>query len=182
MSAVAEGREPGEAWRRLMKNPDYVADWRAYAGPTVREPPPHVIRRQTEADLTAARWKLLAREDPHKPQWAVPFWADGATVEARVAEPGRDPRHSWPRLLGRAEARFAGLRLLDGRLVLKVSRDRETGQVEVIDGAALDPALSGLEVRSRQAGHARGRWVRLRSLRPIVFRASGDPPSPTHRV
>ena len=32
-----------------MENPDYVADWRLHAGPTVREAPPHVFRRQTEA-------------------------------------------------------------------------------------------------------------------------------------
>ena len=176
MAADAEGRDPGRAWRRLMENPDYVADWRALAEPTVREAPPHVFRRQTEADLAAARWNLLAWEDPSHPRRAECFRADGPMVEARVAEAGPQGRHSWRRLLGRAGARYSGLRLLDGSLVLKVSRGRETGQIRVIDGTAFDPALSGLEVRSRQGGQARGGWVRLRSLEPIVFRESGVPP------
>ena len=177
MTAGAEGRDPGKAWRRLMEDPDYVADWQAYAGPTVREAPPYVFRRETEADLKAVRWNLLAWENPHRPQWAGFFQADVPMVEARVAEPEPSDKHSWLRLLHRAGARYLGLRLLDGALVLKVSRRRETGQIKVIDGAAFDPALSGLEVRLRQAGHARGNWVRLTSLHPIVFRGSADPPS-----
>ena len=39
MTTRAEGRDPERAWRRLRENPDYVADWRASAGPTVREAP-----------------------------------------------------------------------------------------------------------------------------------------------
>ena len=101
MTAGAEDRDPGRAWRRLMENPDYVADWRAHAGPTIREPPPHVFRRQTEADLKAARWNLLAWEDPYHPQWAAPFWADAPTIEARAAGSGPSGRHSWLRLLRR---------------------------------------------------------------------------------
>ncbi len=179
MTATAEGRDPGRAWQRLMENADYIADWRAHAGPTVREAPPHVFRRQAEADLAAARWNLLAWEDPHHPQWAAPFWTDAATVEARAAEPWRDGRHSWPRLLRGAGARYSALRLLDGRLVLRLTRGRETVQIAVIDGAAFDPALSGLEVRSRREEQARARWVRLRSLETAVFAASGVPPSRT---
>ena len=144
-------------------------------GPTVREAPPYVFRRQTEVDLKAARWNLLAWEDPRHPQWASFFQADVAMVEARVAEPGPYARHSWRRLVHRAEATFAGLRLLDGTLVLKVSRGRETGQIEVIDGAAFDPALSGLEVVMRKGGSSPGGWVLVESLDPIVFRRSGRP-------
>ena len=98
-------------------------------------------------------------------------------VEARVAEPGPRGRHSWRRLLRRAGARFAGLRLLDGTLVLKVSRGREIGQIRVSDGAAFDPALSGLEVAMRQGGSSPDGWVLLKSLDRIVFRQSGDPSS-----
>ena len=177
MAAGAKSRDPGRAWQRLRENPDYVADWNAHAGPTVREAPPHVFRRQTEADLKAARWNLLAWEDPHNPQWAGLFWADAPTVEARAAEPGPRGGHCWPRLLRRAEARYSGLRLLDGMLVLKVSRGRETGQIRVTDGAAFDPALSALEIRTQQGRQARGSWVRLRSLEPIVLRKPGIPPA-----
>ena len=176
MMAGAEGRDPGWVWRRLRENPDYVADWQAHAGPTVREAPPNAFRRQNEADLKAARWNLLAWEDPHNPQWAGLFWADAPITEARVS--GSDPngRNSWRGLLRRAEARYTGLRLLDGTLALKVSRGRETAQIWVTDGAAFDAALSGLEVRMPQGGHARGHWVRLRSLEPLVLRQSRNPP------
>ena len=167
MTTRAEGRDPERAWRRLRENPDYVADWRASAGPTVREAPPHVIRRQTEADLTAVRWNLLAWEDPRDARWAELFRADVAMVEARAAEPGE---HAWPRLLRRAGATFTGLRLLDGALVLKVWRGRETGQIRVIDGAAFDPALSGLEVAMREGAGARGGWARVESLVRTVLR------------
>ena len=133
----------------------------------MREAPPHVIRRQTEADLKAARWNLLAWEDPRDAQWAELFRADVAMVEARAAEPGE---HAWPRLLRRAGATFTGLRLLDGALVLKVWRGRETGQIRVIDGAAFDPALSGLEVTMREGVAARGGWARVESLVRTVLR------------
>ena len=167
MTTRAQGRDPKRAWRRLRENPDYVADWRASAGRTVREAPPHAFRGQTEADLTAARWNLLAWEDPRHPQWAELFWADVTMVEARVAEAGE---HVWRRLLRRAGATFTGLRLLDGAVVLKVWRGRETGQIRVIDGAVFDPAHSGLEVAMRQGVRARSGWVRVESLGRIVFR------------
>ena len=166
MTTGAQRRDPERAWRRLRENPDYVAHWRASAGPTVREAPPYAFRRQTEADLKAARWNLLAWEDPRHPQWAELFRADVAMVEARVAEPGE---HAWRRLLRRAGATFTGLRLLDGALVLKVWRGHETGQIRVIDGAAFDPALSGLEVAMRQGVRARSGWVRIESLERIDF-------------
>ena len=169
MMTRAKGREPERAWRRLMENPEYVADWRTNAGPSVREAPPYVFRRQTAADLKAGRWNLLAWEDPRYPQWAVFFRVDAPTVEARVADPGASGEHAWRRLVARAGARFAGLRLLDGALVLKVSRGRETGQIRVIGGEAFDPARSGLDVAMRKNRRTRGGWVRLESLDAIVF-------------
>ena len=161
MTTGARDRDPGRAWRRLRSDPDYVADWRAHAGPTVREAPPHAFRRQTEADLKAARWGLLAWEDPRHPQRAELFRSDMAAVEARVAAGGA---HAWPRLLRRAGATFTGLRLLDGALLLKVWRGGGTGQVRVIDGAAFDPARSGLEIRTAEGGR-----VRVEDLAGLVF-------------
>ena len=35
-------------------------------------------------NLEAARWNLLAREDPHHPQWAELFWADAAMVREQL--------------------------------------------------------------------------------------------------
>ena len=77
--------------------------------------------------------------------------------------------HGWRQLLRRAGATFTGLRLLDGALVLKVSRGRETGQLRVLDGAAFDPAHSGLEVAQRQGVGARNACLRVESLEGIVF-------------
>ena len=111
----------------VSENPDYVAHWRASAGPVVREAPPYAFRRQSEADLEAARWRLLAWEDPHHPQWAELFWADAAMDEVRVAQSGE---HGWRQLLRRAGATFTGLRLLDGALVLKVSRGPRDGAAQ----------------------------------------------------
>lgn len=166
MTTGAQRRNPERAWKRLTESLDYVADWHASAGPTVREVPPHAFRRQSEADLEAARWNLLAWEDPHHPQWPELFRVDVAMVEARAAEPGD---HGWPRLVRRAGATFTGLRLLDGALVLKVWRGRETAQIRVIDGAAFNPALSGLEVAMRRGVGERSGWVRVESLVQVVF-------------
>ena len=154
------------AWWWLSEDADYVADWGASAGPTVREAPPYAFRRQSEADLEAARWNLLVWEDPHHPQWAELFWADAVMVEARVT---RSARHVWRQLVRRAGATYTGLRLLDGALVLKVSRGHETGQLRVLDGAAFDPAVSGLEVARRRGAGARSGWRRVESLEGVVF-------------
>ena len=152
-----------------MENPDYVADWRANAGPVHLEPPPYVFRRQTQADLKAARWNLMAWEDPRHPQWAIPFWLDMPTVEARVAKAGPRGKHSWRKLLRGAGARFCGLRLLDGALVLQVSRGRQAAQIRVIDGAGFDPAASGLKAVMATGKGARTGWRRIECLEAVVF-------------
>ena len=92
MNAGAEGRGGRPSWRSLRTDPDYVADWRANAGPPAHEAPPFPFRRQTEADLKAARWNLLAWEDPGCPVRASPFWADAPAVEARVVTRTCEPR------------------------------------------------------------------------------------------
>ena len=169
MAARAKGRNREREWRRLTENPDYVADWRANAGRVLIEPPPHVFRRQTEADLEAARWNLMAWVDPRHPQWATPFWLDMPTVQARVAEAGPRGEHSWRKLLCRAGATFCGLRLLDGALALRVSRGRQAGQIRVVDGAGFDPASSGLEAASATGRRARAGWRRIECLETVVF-------------
>ena len=128
MTTTSESRDPERTWRRLRENPDYVADWRASAGPTAREAPPLAFRRQTEADLEAARWKLLAWENPHRPQWAELFRADVAMVEARVAAPGPSGKYSWRRLVLSAGATYTGLRLPGRRR--RVPRNRSPGHAE----------------------------------------------------
>lgn len=158
-------RTPDPGWRRLRESPDYVSDWRASAGPTAREPPPLAFRRQTEADLGALRWGLLAWEDPRHPHRAELFWADADMAEARTAE---SAEYAWRRLILKLGATYAGLRLLDGALVLKVWRGRETGQIRVDDGRAFDPATSGLEIARRQDGDADSDWVRVESVDRVL--------------
>ena len=62
--ANVEDRAAGrEAWQSLRSNPDYRAGWKAHAGAApVLEPAPFPMRVQSEADLMALRWGLLAWE------------------------------------------------------------------------------------------------------------------------
>ena len=141
---------------------DYVADWGASAGPTVREAPPYAFRRQSEADLEAARWNLLVWEDPHHPQWAELFWADAVMVEARVT---RSARHVWRQLVRRAGATYTGLRLLDGALVLKVSRgQRGRGSSGCSNGARVRPGGERSGGRSAPGPRCAHGWRRVESL------------------
>ena len=59
MNSGAQRRGWRPSWRSLRTDPDYVADWRANAGPTVHEAPPFPFRRQTEADLKLAQIKVV---------------------------------------------------------------------------------------------------------------------------
>ena len=85
MNAGTQSRGARPSWRSLRTDPDYVADWRANAGSAAHEAPPFPFRRQTEADLKAARWNLLVWEDPYHPARAQLFWADAPMVDARTA-------------------------------------------------------------------------------------------------
>ena len=89
---VHDGRR---AWRLLRTNPDYVTDWRANAGPVVREAPPFPLIEQTVEDLNAARWNLLAWEPPWMKLHDVPFWADVPMLEGRALDVGRPPRRRY---------------------------------------------------------------------------------------
>ena len=61
MAKAAEIRGPAGDWHALRSNPGYRANWRALGGePAVAETEGFALRAQTEADLKAARWGLLA--------------------------------------------------------------------------------------------------------------------------
>lgn len=49
-------------------------------------------------------------------------------------------------IVGKSGAKFAGLRLRDGTLIVKVSRGRRAEQIRVIDGEAFHPPRSGLRI------------------------------------
>ena len=144
MAKAAEIRGPVGDWHALRANPGYKADWRAHGGaPSVVESAGFALCAQTEADLEAARWGLLAWEDPRERSRFRPFWIDGKMLEAAVVEPG-DPLGMMARATGMSAS---GLRLLDGALVLKVHRGRRVEQIRVLEGDAFDMERTALELR-----------------------------------
>ena len=106
------------AWQILRRLPAYRAAWRRrLPQPGLPERAPFPVRLQTAVDLVAARFGILAWEDPFAPDGpASPFWVDTPMVPAAVG-PKATP------LTGDATApgvSVAGLRLIDGSLVLKL--------------------------------------------------------------
>lgn len=184
--------ERSALWRALWTKPDYIEDWRVNAGPVLQEPPPIPLRRQTEADLGAARWGLLAWEAPWLKHHGAPFWADVAMFEGRAVDAGDDTERTLRQIVVRFGATFWGLRLRDGGLILRVERECEVAQIRVKDGTAFDPCRSGLELaRAGSAARPAG-WIRLKSLdgpvyaRPRRGRARGttvsEPERRSHRA
>ena len=163
---VHDGRR---AWRLLRSNPDYVADWRANGGLVVQEAPPFPLRRQTEADLKAARWNLLAWEAPWLKGHAMPFWADVPMFEGRSLDVGESTEGALFRVVITSRATFMGLRLRDGGLVINVARGRKAVQIRVADGGAFDPARSGLEIAVPVDAFRPTEWVRVESLDATIF-------------
>ena len=163
MNGRAPGRGARQSWRSLRSDPDYVADWRANAGRPDRAGPPFPFRRQTVADLKAARWNLLAWEDPHDPSRASPFWADAPVLDARVVPASDAGGYGLSDVARRTGARFTGLWLRDGTLIVKFVRDGRTVLFRVVDGEGFDPARSGLAIACT-GGDAPGGGSRLESL------------------
>ena len=136
---------PVSAWRFLRRNPDYVEAWRAVAVNLPSQPGGNLrMRAQTDEDLEAAAWGLLAWEDPLDEDGpASPFWAEAPMLDAEAAPQSVPP---LAKVIGEAGARLAGLRLADGALVLKIERGEAAAQVRIGDAEAFDPA-GGLVLR-----------------------------------
>lgn len=131
------------AWEYLRRSPDYCTVWEAYASPHAFEDAPFPIRVQGETDLAAARFALLAWQEPlHGGGTASPFWAVAPMLEGELVEGARP---LLP-LLARAGACIDGLRLCDGALVLKIERGERAAQVR-IPRIGPFPADCGLVVR-----------------------------------
>ena len=86
---------------------------------------------------------LLAWEDTRERSKFRPFWIDEKMLEAAVVEPG-DPLGMMARATGMSAA---GLRLLDGALVLKVHRGRRVEQIRVLEGDAFDMEGTALQLQ-----------------------------------
>ena len=140
-----EVRGPAGDWHALRADPGYRADWRAHGGaPPVVESAGFALRTQTEADLEAARWGLLAWENPRERSKFRPFWIDEKMLMAVLVEPG-DPVGEIARATGMS---VSGLRLLDGALVLKVHRWRRVEQLRIPEGGdSFDMERSALQLQ-----------------------------------
>ena len=145
MGNVEDRAARREAWQALRSNPDYRAGWKAHAGAApVLEPAPFPMRVQSEADLMALRWGLLAWEDPRVRNRMTPFRSDVPMVRGDAVEPDGRERAALRDLVRGSAASFTGLRLRDGSVVLKVERRRRVEQIMLINGEAFDAARSGL--------------------------------------
>ena len=151
------------AWQFLRRDPDYVEAWRKVEKAAPGEAAPFPLRVQTEADLEAAEWGLLAWEDPLAGDGpASPFWSEALMLEAFPAP--QAPALS--RLLKAPNCRLCGLRLQDCAVVLKVEQGERALQMRIADGDAFDPA-GGIELRLPVGLDLKVRLRRLADLWPI---------------
>ena len=145
---MAKDGDGALAWAVLRRTADYREAWARHAeesgASAAPEPGPFPIRVQTEADLQAARFEMLAWEDPFAAEGPLtPFW------HQRVMPEGV-PDLSAPPLAGLADegGSVEGLRLLGAGLVLKVEHDGEAVQVRLRDVARF-PDGAGMSVMHR---------------------------------
>ena len=134
---MAEGDTP--AWRVLRGLLAYQAAWKSRAeAPLFEEGAAFPVRIQSDADLAAREpWRIEAWENPFARDGpASPFLAGEAMLEAE-GSPTAQPLLPF---LADVGARVDGLRLLDGRLIVKIEQDGRAVQVRVTrDG----PLLAG---------------------------------------
>ena len=153
------------AWQILRRLPAYRYAWRRRRPqPGLPERAPFPVRLQTAVDLAAARFGLLAWEDPFA-EWgpASPFWAVVPMMPA-VAGPRATP------LIGAATApglSFAGLRLTDGSLVLKLERGGGAVQFRLEAGGGFE-AADGMLAQHDLLAEPRGFFAGLRTARAVA--------------
>ena len=145
--AAKETVDAIRAWLFLRHVDAYETAWRAHAvlpaPEPAFEPGPFPIRKQSAADLEAARFDLLAWQDPRAEDGpATAFWVQSGMVEA-VLEPSAEPLVS---LVAAGGGTVEGLRLADGGLVLKIEYAGAAVQIRV-RGSAPFPEDSGIEIR-----------------------------------
>ena len=132
--SAAEAGDGALAWAALGRTGEYRAAWErhgAVALARAHEPGPFRIRVQAAADIDAARFELLAWEDPREADGpALPFWRQRGMPEGSL-EPGVEPLAA----MAGGGASVDGLRLLGGELVVRVRSA----------GAAVQVLLRGVE-------------------------------------
>ena len=129
------------AWRVLRQVGDYADAWDRHAAEVAAralEPGPFRIRVQAEFDLDAAKFELLAWEDPSGP--GPPFWRRERMPQA-LLNPDAPPLAAIPDEGGTVD----GLRLLSGDLVVRLGYEGSYVQVRVRDAPRF-PDDGGLSV------------------------------------
>ncbi len=145
--AAKETADGIRAWLFFRHVEAYEAAWRRHAvlpaPEPVFEPGPFPIRIQTAGDLEAARFELLAWQNPWAEDGpASAFWVQSGMVEA-VLEPDAEPLAA---LVAAGGGTVEGLRLAEGGLVLKIECAGAVVQIRV-RGSAPFPEHGGIEVR-----------------------------------
>ncbi len=139
------------AWLFLRRVADYRAAWLAHAGQAAPdadlasgpEGQAFPIRAQTRADLEAARFDLLAWQDPRGEGGpASPFWIQDGMPEATVSL----DTAPLAGVVAAGGGSLEGLRLLDGGLVLKIEHGGRAVQILLRDAGPF-PEGAGIELR-----------------------------------
>ncbi len=160
------------AWTVLREVGDYREAWGQHAAAAgvsaAPEPGPFRIRIQTEADLAAKKFEMLAWEDPRKADGpASAFWRQDGMPEG-VLEPGAVPLVEMVGDRGSVE----GLRLLDGDLVLKIEYGGASVQVR-LGNVARFPDDGGISIK-----HGFGLRIPLSVRRLLDFWSVAGLPAP----
>ena len=171
----ASATETGDgvlAWMVLRQVGDYGEAWRRHAAAAglsaEPEPGPFSIRVQTEADVEAERFEMLAWEDPWRADGpASAFWRQDGMPEG-VLEPGAEPLAGLVGDRGSVE----GLRLLGGDLVLKIEHGGAAVQVRLRNVARF-PDDGGISVK-----HGFGLRIPLSVRRLLDFWSVAGLPAP----
>ncbi|MCY4004224.1 MAG: hypothetical protein OXF33_11030 [Rhodospirillales bacterium] len=158
------------AWQILRRLPAYRYAWRRRRPrPGLPERAPFPVRLQTAIDLAAARFGLLAWEDPFaEPGPVSPFWAVVPMMPA-AAGPQATPIAGDATVPGLS---VAGLRLTDGSLVLKLERVGVAAQFRLEPGGGLDSG-GGVLAQHDVLAEPRAFVAGLRAVRVLAL--GGDP-------
>ena len=136
----------GRAWRHLRRHRGYRDAWRSLSGPAAFESAGFALRAQSEADRAAARFGLLAWEDPFDEAGpASPFWSEAPVALAMVAPPGLAGA-----TLAEAMVRDGSLRAAVRRRVDKATFLMEAGYRDLAAGRRLRPQAAWAAKRPKR--------------------------------
>ena len=130
------------AWAYLRRNREYQKDAHNITIGISAGPEQGVFPcvQQTQSDVSAKKWGLLAYADPREHR--IPFWHPDKSkitiaAEARNTEGGKNTPPFIP-MVRKANAEVQGLHLSDGRLCLSVASEDTSIQLMFPPGTALE--------------------------------------------